>query len=171
MLSILTSIIIIIAFLAVCTLAWDEHIYYPPFLGPVLDLIFDRDPYDPFVSGSGYTLFIDDHWNVIAAFFKCIINMFWSLVLLVSLQPLIVLAHLVREAAIHALTNEAALAELKAPRTTLQPTSDTRYMTLGGDGTVIWICGVGGGFEDVIGGDIEGAIARLYRRMGRRQFV
>ncbi|KAF2445096.1 hypothetical protein P171DRAFT_289108 [Karstenula rhodostoma CBS 690.94] len=176
MLSLRTSIIIC-AFLAVCTLAWDEDIYYPPFLGPILDLFFDRDPYDPLISGSGYTLFIDDNWKMITGFFKFLINMFFSLLLLVSLPPLILFIHLFRKSYVEMTARDAAIKEFqenggsRPPRPNLQPTRDTRYMTLGGDGTVIWVCGVGGGFEDVFGGDIEGAIARRWQRMGRRQFV
>lgn len=183
----------IFAFLALCTLAWNEDRYFPPFLGPILDLFFDRDPYDPFYYGSGYTLFIDDNWETMVNLVKFLINLFWSLLLLVSLPPIITVIHLLR---MHNAESQTRLADAiiamhaaheageenafktpprpsprPSPRPDLKPTRDTRYMTLGGDGTVIWVCGVGGGFEDVHGGDLEGAIARRWKRMGRKQFA
>lgn len=47
---------------------------------------------------------------------------------------------------------------------------DTRYMFLGGDGKVIWVCGFGGGFEEVYDGNFEEAVARRKARVGRIQF-
>ncbi|KAJ4350279.1 uncharacterized protein N0V89_008900 [Didymosphaeria variabile] len=173
---------IICAILTVLTLGYDENTYYPSVLGPILDLFFERDPHDDLVSGSGYTLFIDDNWKTISNFVNFLITTFWSIILLISLPPIIVLIHMFREATKrvnerdaayrYAEENNGAMPPWRVKAQPIPPpTRDTRYMLLGGDGRVIWVCGVGGGFEDVINGDIEGAIARRWRRMGRKQFA
>jgi hypothetical protein len=169
----LRTCIIICAFLAICTLTYDDISYFPPFFGPLLDIFFERDVHDPFVSGSGYTLFIDDNWKTITEFFNFLITLFWSTLVLISLPPIIVLLHFCYKGAREAQENSFDFEKPyeMPPRPNLRPARDTRYMTLGGDGSVIWVCGVDGGFEDVIDGNIEGAIARRWRRMGRRQFA
>lgn len=175
------TFVTILTIMATLWLVSDEDYYFPRFLGPIIDLFFKRDPDDDLVSGSGYTLFVDQNWKTISAFYAFLVSLFWRTLLLVSLPPIVFLVHFWRktldkvnewEATCRYIQeNDGAIPpwRLKA-RPTPAPTHDTRYMTLGGDGSVIWVCGVGGGFEDVINEDIEGAIARRWRSMGRKQF-
>lgn len=163
-------IVIVVAFLLLCALSWDENYYFPSFLGRVLDLFFDRDPYDPFVPGSGFTLYIDDRWKTISNLSRFLSNLFWSLLLLISTPFIIFVAHVAHKTHAEARAFEERMSGAKVPEEETKPLVNNRYMTLGGDGKVIFVCGAFGGFEEVIDGDIEGAIVRRRERLGRREF-
>ncbi|KAJ4305185.1 hypothetical protein N0V90_000716 [Kalmusia sp. IMI 367209] len=151
-------------------------------LGHLLDLFFARDPYDDLVPGSGFTLFIDDNWELFVRVAKFFLRMTMTLLFMASLPLIITLGHISHhnykrgnelEAAFrYSEENNGAYPPwlIRAPPAP-EPKQDTRYMTLGGDGSVIFVCGVGGGFEKVYGGDVEGAIARRRGQRTMKQFA
>lgn len=158
-------------------LAATNDIFYENTFGRFFDLFFDRASYDPDVPGSGFTdwheTFVRRHryelgfaWRFLR-FAVCSALGFASLPFLVLFVHWQVIEHrksaeLERSFAYMEKTGEYP-PWLIERRERLKPkmpqdTKDTRYMRLSDD--VIFVCGRGGGFEQVVAGDYEGAISR-----------
>ncbi|KAH9871598.1 hypothetical protein J1614_005853 [Plenodomus biglobosus] len=159
-------------------LAATNDLFFEQTVGRVLDLFFVRCAFDPDVPGSGFTewheTFRRRHWSEVVLVFRFLCFAISWLVGLgtffVTIQCFAIYKRETREVteiarAIEWLhrTGETppwiveARERRKAPLPAA-PKRDTRYMHLGGD--VIYVCGVGGGFDRVVAGDYEGAISR-----------
>ncbi|KAF2852278.1 hypothetical protein T440DRAFT_38955 [Plenodomus tracheiphilus IPT5] len=155
-----------------------NDVFYEQTFGRVLDLFFERCSCDPDVPGSGFT----DWHETYRRRHKYEIALAWRFVCfaiswIIGLGALFVIIPFValykRESREWAETDRAYewlhrtgevppwIVEERERRKAPMPAApkrDTRYMQLGDD--VIYVCGVGGGFERVVAGDYPGAISR-----------
>lgn len=163
-----------------CLLAATNDIFYENVFGRVFDIWFDRASYDPDVPGSGFTdwrmTFVRHHRYDIDLAWRFLRFAILSTVGFFTLPFAVAFAawcrkssELERAIAYLSETGEQPpwLIEREKPQTSV-PKRDTRYMRLGSD-DIIFVCGVGGGFERMVAGDYESAISR--RRGLWKQFA
>ncbi|KAH7077523.1 hypothetical protein BKA63DRAFT_267244 [Paraphoma chrysanthemicola] len=152
-------------------LAAFNEIFFENVFGPFFDLFFARDSYDPDTPGSGFTdwheTLLRRHRDDLAFAWHFLIFAFWIGIAFVSLPFVVGTAHALAALAQQTVGLERAIAHVYktgehppwmanvAP--TPPPERDTRYMQLADD--MIFVCGPGGGFERVVAGDYESAIA------------
>jgi hypothetical protein len=145
--------------------------FYENTAGRVLDIFLTRDPYDLETPGSGFT-----DWHVtFSRRHHTTIALAWGLLRLAIFFSLAVFSLLLVIAFENWRAKQGPDIEVvyeylertgEAPpwlrkhehKPEPKPKRDTQYMHLSDD--VIFVCGVGGGFERVVAGDYEGAISR-----------
>ena len=160
-------------FLSFWLLAATNALFYENTIGRFFDLFFPRAYYDPETPGSGFTdwheVFTRRHRDDIAFAWHFLLFAFWCGLSFVCLPFVIAFGRwyaaldqrrpsLERAFAHVEKTGEYPpwLAKQQVP--VPEPKRDTRYMRLGDD--IIFVCGLGGGFERVVTGDYDGAISR-----------
>lgn len=161
-------------------LAATNNMFFENFFGGFLGLFFARTTDSP---GSGFTTWLEVFFHrrqanlqLVWLFFRPMV--FTTLRFVGPFGPVILVCRFLlvpgRETDESRFGPEAEFSwppSFEEPRPALSPSPpkrDTRYMVWGGSGEVIFVCGQDGGFEKVVDGDIEGAIAR--RRARRRMY-
>jgi hypothetical protein len=161
-------------------LAACNELFYETAFGHIIDLFLERPSYYCDTPGSGFTdwheRFSRRHRGDIAFAWRFVRFCFWLALSAVALPCGVAFAHWMAKedtslsAHLQFVTNHTGEQPpwlVKAPLPVSPPKRDTRYVHMG-DG-LIMVCGAGGGFERVVDGDYEAAIAR--RRALTKQFA
>jgi hypothetical protein len=165
----------VFVFLSFWLLAATNTLFYENTFGRCLDLFLTRDSYDPDTPGSGFTDWYETacrrHRYKIACAWRVFHWACWSGASFIISWCIIIVDRCCTKFskrqpsitdAIEYLDRTGKyppwLVKAQAPAPEPKPKRETRYCHLSDE--VIFVCGHGGGFEWVINGDFEAAIAR-----------